>query len=191
MLGNAQPSLIDALLKHNAEFVALRSTNEERLTSKPKKQLAVISCIDTRLTRLLPQSLGLVDGDAVFIKVAGPRILDSYGDVMRSLLIAVAKLDVREVIVVGHTDCGTCEMQPQEVLNALEGAGSDPCHISSARENSEVTACLTGFDSLEQEVREALQAIREHNLLPDSLKLHGLIIDVYTAELKVVESCEG
>lgn len=45
--------------------------------------------MDTRLTRLLPDALGLANGDAVIVKVAGATIVDPYGGAMRSLLVAV------------------------------------------------------------------------------------------------------
>lgn len=34
-------------------------------------KLAIVSCMDTRLTELLPRALGLKNGDAKIIKVAG------------------------------------------------------------------------------------------------------------------------
>ena len=57
-------SMIDQIIEYNKEFVASKGY-EKYLTSKyPDKKLAVLSCMDTRLTELLPAALGLKNGDA-------------------------------------------------------------------------------------------------------------------------------
>ena len=49
---------------------------EKYITDKyPDKKLAVLSCMDTRLTELLPAALGLKNGDAKIIKNAGDLVL--------------------------------------------------------------------------------------------------------------------
>ena len=46
--------MIDEILKYNKEFVANRGY-EEFITNKyPDKKIAILSCMDTRLTALLP-----------------------------------------------------------------------------------------------------------------------------------------
>ena len=57
--------MIDEILKFNQEFVK-RGDYKQYVTDKyPNKKLAVLSCMDTRLTELLPAALGLKNGDAV------------------------------------------------------------------------------------------------------------------------------
>ena len=63
--------------------------------------------MDTRLIELLPAALGIRNGDAKIIKNAGGVITHPYGSVMRSLLVAILELGVEEVMVIGHTDCGS------------------------------------------------------------------------------------
>ena len=62
-------------------------------------KLAIVSCMDTRLTELLPRALGLKNGDAKIIKVAGGTLLTPYDSVMRSLLVAIYELDCEEIMV--------------------------------------------------------------------------------------------
>jgi carbonic anhydrase len=51
--------MIDSIIAFNREFVSSKGY-EKFLTSKyPDKKLAVLSCMDTRLTELLPAALGL------------------------------------------------------------------------------------------------------------------------------------
>lgn len=51
--------IIEEIIKYNEQFVANKGY-EKYLTSKyPDKKLAILSCMDTRLTALLPAALGL------------------------------------------------------------------------------------------------------------------------------------
>ena len=60
--------MIDQIISYNKTFVAQKGY-EKYITDKyPEKKLAVLSCMDTRLTELLPAALGLRNGDAKIIK---------------------------------------------------------------------------------------------------------------------------
>ena len=63
--------MIDQIIAYNKTFVEEKGY-EKYITDKyPDKKLAVLSCMDTRLTELLPAALGLKNGDAKIIKNAG------------------------------------------------------------------------------------------------------------------------
>ena len=81
--------IIEEIIKYNEEFVASKGY-EKYLTSKyPDKKLAILSCMDTRLTELLPAALGLKNGDAKLIKNAGGLVISPFDSAMRSLLVAI------------------------------------------------------------------------------------------------------
>ena len=63
--------IIGDILQYNKVFVA-KGSYKNYVTSKyPDKKIAVISCMDTRLTELLPAALGARNGDIKIIKNAG------------------------------------------------------------------------------------------------------------------------
>ncbi|MBP3202837.1 MAG: alpha/beta hydrolase fold domain-containing protein [Bacteroidales bacterium] len=66
--------------------------------------------MDTRLSVLLQEALGLKNGDAKVIKNAGAVIPTPWDSAMRSLIVAVYELGVTEIMVVAHTTCGACHM---------------------------------------------------------------------------------
>ena len=70
------------------------------LPSKPRRRLAVLTCMDARIDPLA--ALGLALGDAVILRNAGAQASD---DVVRSLRLARDNLGVAEVQVLAHTDC--------------------------------------------------------------------------------------
>ena len=102
--------MIDQIIEYNKEFVAEKGY-EKYITDKyPDKKLAVLSCMDTRLTELLPAALGLKNGDAKIIKNAGGLVISAFDSAMRSLIVAVYELGVEEIMVVAHSHCGACHM---------------------------------------------------------------------------------
>ena len=63
--------MIEEILEYNKTFVESKGY-EKYLTDKyPDKKLAVLSCMDTRLTELLPAALGL---KRVREQVVGPSV---------------------------------------------------------------------------------------------------------------------
>ena len=102
--------MIDQIIDFNKSFVEQKGY-EKYLTDKyPDKKLAVLSCMDTRLTELLPAALGLKNGDAKIIKNAGGLVISAFDSAMRSLIVAIYELGVQEIMVVAHSHCGACHM---------------------------------------------------------------------------------
>ena len=51
--------MIDQILSYNQRFVAEKSYEPFVTSGQPDMKLAIVSCMDTRLTQLLPNALGL------------------------------------------------------------------------------------------------------------------------------------
>ena len=96
--------MIEDILAYNKRFVAEKGY-EKYITNKyPDKKIAILSCMDTRLTALLPAALGIKNGDVKMIKNAGGIISHPFGSVIRSLMVAIYELGVTEVMVIAHSD---------------------------------------------------------------------------------------
>ena len=93
--------MLDEILAHNKEFV--KDYEGEKLSHHPQKKLAILTCMDCRLTGFLEPALGIGRGDAKIIKNAGNTIVGE--DAIRSIAAAIFSLGAEEVIVVGHTYC--------------------------------------------------------------------------------------
>ncbi len=63
--------MMDEILKYNKQFVAEKGYERFITTKYPDKKIAILSCMDTRLTELLPAALGIKNGDVKMIKNAG------------------------------------------------------------------------------------------------------------------------
>ena len=153
--------MIDEIMEYNRRFVDNKGY-EPYLTSKyPDKKLAILTCMDTRLTELLPAALGIKNGDAKLIKNAGGVTTHPYGSVVRSLLVGILELGVEEVMVIGHTDCGVQGMDGNEMLEKLVERGIDKQHIDIVRHSGiDLEKWLGGFDTVENSVHETVRELK-------------------------------
>ena len=179
--------MINEILKYNREFVAEKGY-EPYLTDKyPDKKIAIVSCMDTRLTKMLPAALGLRNGDVKIIKNAGGVITNPFDSTMRSLLVGVYELGVEEIMIVGHTDCGVQGMDGEEMLHLMRQRGVDDEHISLMKHcGIDLEKWLHGFDNVDEAVKETVDLVRNHPLMPADITVRGYIMDSTTGGLSEV-----
>ena len=180
--------MIDEILKHNREFVNTKAYEQFATSKYPDKRIAVVTCMDTRLTHLLPAALGIKNGDVKMIKNAGGTITNPFDSTMRSLLIAIYELGVNEVMVIGHTGCGVQGMDSGHMLQLMRDRGIDDEHISLMRHcGIALDSWLHGFDDTEAAVAETVDLVRNHPLMPLDITVRGFIIDSHTGLLSPME----
>ena len=105
-------SVIDEVLEANEIYS--RTHELRRLTPRPARKLAILTCMDTRLSI---RTLGLMTGDAHIIRNAGGIVTD---DSLRSLLVSHYLLDTEEIMVINHTDCGLMHASEQELRTRIQ-----------------------------------------------------------------------
>ena len=176
--------MIEEMLAYNREFVKNEGYKEYITNKYPDKKIAILSCMDTRLTALLAAALGIKNGDVKMIKNAGGVISHPFGSVIRSLLVAIFELGVEEIMVIAHSDCGACHMHSEEMLEKMKARGinADYIHMMSFC-GVDFHSWLDGFEDTEKSVRGTVDFIVHHPLIPSDVKVHGFIIDSTTGEL--------
>ena len=180
-------SVVAAILEHNQRFVAEDLGAAFKAEARPRKQLAIVTCMDTRLTTLFTAALGLTNGDANIIKLAGAEVNEPYGPIMRSLLVAVYELGVREIMVVAHTECGAQHMNCAGMSALMKQAGVlDEAFEAVSEEGLNLEEWLAGFGNLEASVEDSVAMIQNHPLMPSYVQVHGFVIDTQTGELTAV-----
>lgn len=176
--------MIEEILRHNEEFVRNEGYKEFETSKYPDKKIAIVTCMDTRLTHLLPAALGLRNGDVKMIKNAGGTITNPFDSTVRSLLVAIYELGVNEVMIIGHTGCGVQGMDAKEMLHLMRERGIDEEHISLMRHcGIDLDSWLHGFDDTEKAVLETVDLVRNHPLVPKDITVSGFIIDSLTGRL--------
>ena len=183
-VGGTESGTIDSVLAHNRAFVAGGEFARYATDKYPDKKLAVVSCMDTRLTELLAAALGLKNGDAKIIKVAGAEVAHPFGSVMRSLLIAVCELGVEDIMVVAHTNCGAQHMSGAAMIDSMRRLGVSDERIEFARHcGIDFDRWLAGFGDTEESVRKSVDLILNHPVMPPHVRVAGFVMDSVTGEL--------
>jgi carbonic anhydrase len=163
-------SVIDEVLAANEIYS--RTHEFRKLTPRPQRKLAVLTCMDTRLSI---RTLGLKTGDAHIIRNAGGIVTE---DALRSLVISHYLLGTEEIMVINHTDCGlmvASEQQLRAKIEKLAGrTAASPAHFYA-------------FQDVEENVRQQLQKLRAHPWIPDSVVVRGFVYDVSDGLLREIK----
>lgn len=180
--------MIDAILKYNQQFVKEKKYEPFKTSKFPDRKLAIVTCMDTRLTELLPAALGIKNGDAKIIKNAGGTINHPFGSAVRSLLVAVYELGVKDIMVIGHTDCGVQHMEYEEILEKMQERGVSMEAIDMLEYSGiPFQKWLSGFEDTNKAIIESVELLKKHPLLPKDIKIYGCIMDTETGELLPIE----
>ena len=163
---------IDALLGNNQVFAA--GLAERHLDVEPQRQLAIVTCMDSRLDVFA--ALGLGPGEAHVLRNAGGIITD---DVIRSLAISQRRLGTREVMLIHHTDCGMQKITDDGFRMELqETTGVSP------------SFAIESFQDVEADVRQSILRVRRSVFLPHRDVVRGFVYDVDSHQLREVEAEE-
>lgn len=181
--------MIDQIIEFNKAFVASEGYKQYITDKYPDKKLAVLSCMDTRLTELLPAALGLKNGDAKIIKNAGGLVISAFDSAMRSLIVAIYELGVKEIMVVAHSHCGACHMSYSHFHDQMLARGVTDQTLETIRKcGIDLNQWLEGFKDTPTSVRKTVETIKTHPLVPKDISIRGFIIDSGTGMLEEIES---
>ncbi len=161
-------TFIDELIANNSAYA--QSLEPRHLDVSPRRQLAVVACMDSRLD--LFAALGLAMGEAHVLRNAGGVITD---DVIRSLAISQRKLGTREVMLIHHTDCGMQKLTDDGFRAELQAAtGVAPAFA------------IESFTDAAADVRQSILRVRRSEFIPHRDTVRGFVYDVDTHQLHEV-----
>lgn len=176
------------MLEYNKRFVAEKMYEQYATSKYPDRKIAIVTCMDTRLVKLLPAALGIKNGDVKIIKNAGGTITNPFDSTVRSLLVAIYELGVNEVMIIGHTTCGVQGMDGAEMLDLMRKRGIDEEHISLMKHcGIDLESWLHGFDETDAAVMETVDLVKNHPLVPKDVIVKGYIMDSVTGALTLIE----
>ncbi len=178
---------LEEILEYNKKFIDNKDYEQYITTKIPKKKMVILSCMDTRLTELLPKAMNIKNGDAKIIKDAGATVMHPFGGVMRSILVAVYEFGTEDIFVVGHYGCGMSNLDTKSLVNKMIERGIKEETISTLNNAGvDVEKWLHGFESIEESIKESVRMIKNHPLIPSNVKVHGLIMSPETGGIDVV-----
>jgi carbonic anhydrase len=178
---------LQKILEHNKAFVENKEYVKYITSKEPNKKMVILSCMDTRLVELLPKALNINNGDVKLIKNAGASIMHPFGSIMRSIVVAVLEFGADEVLVIGHHGCGMSNLNVGRTIEkAVQRGISSDTITTLSNAGIDVKKWLHGFNSVEDSIKESVELIKNHPLVPKDIKVHGLIIEPETGKLDVV-----
>lgn len=159
---------IDELLDNNAAYAA--SFDPGELDKRPRRHMAIVSCMDARLD--IYRMLGLRAGDAHVIRNAGGVVTD---DVIRSLAVSQRKLGTAEIVLIHHTDCGMMGLDEAAERAAIE----DEAGVR-------LPFALRGFADAYDDVHHSIRLLELSPFLPHKAAIRGFVYDDCTGRLQRV-----
>ena len=163
-------SVIDEVLEANEIYS--RTHELRNLTPRPARKLAILTCMDTRLSI---RTLGLATGDAHIIRNAGGIVTD---DSLRSLLVSHYLLETEEFMIINHNDCGLMHASEQDLRTRIENR-TGTAAVSPA--------FFFAFQNVEENVHHQLQKLRTHPWVPKSVLVRGFVYDVSSGRLREIK----
>jgi carbonic anhydrase len=143
--------------------------DEGDLPMPPGKHVAIVACMDARLT---PHGLfGLRLGEAHVIRNAGGVITD---DVIRSLTISQRLLGTTEIVLVHHTDCGMLTFTDDAVKAEI-----------AADTGIRPPFALEAFSDVDADVRQSIARIQASPFIPHK-NVRGFVYEVEKGTLREV-----
>lgn len=181
-------AILDEILESNKVFCAnppVDYTQEDLKASKlPQKEIAIITCMDTRLVNFLEPALGIGRGEAKVIKTAGNGVTGVFDGTVRSLLVCIYELGIKEIIVIGHHECGMAKTTSEGLTKAMLSRGIAPEAIHMIRK--ELQEWADEFQHPEQNVEDTVDALRMNPLIPKDVPIHGLMFHPRSGKLDLI-----
>ena len=153
-------------------------------SSIPKRQLAIFTCMDTRLVDFLEPAMGIRRGEAKVIKNAGNAITGPFEATIRSLVLSIFELGVNEIVVIGHLDCGMAHASSQELSKKMLAKGISQDAIKMI--DKELEQWLDNFHHPLDNIESVVYKIRTNPLIPKNIPVHGLMFNPHNGELQII-----
>ena len=158
------------ILSANKQFVD--GFHHSDLTGTARKGLAIITCMDSRISPLAV--VGMQAGDAKILRNAGARVTD---DVLRTLVLASYLLGVNRILVMPHTDCRMASEDEASIHATIHEQFGVDTRSLEFRTVSDQRAALS-ID---------VTRIRSYPLLQKGVSVAGAIYNVSTGQLEPVD----
>jgi carbonic anhydrase len=195
--------LLEGVSKFQKEVFPQHRHLYEELKDQQRPETLFITCADSRIVpQMITQSK---PGDLFICRNAGnmvPPYGETHGGVSATIEYSVCVLEVRHIIVMGHTDCGAMRalMHPEKV--------ADLPTVKDWLSHGEVARRIVSENCAGCSDEEALPAITEENVIAqlnhlrthpsvasrlarEAIQLHGWLYHIRTGHMEAYDSQLG
>ncbi|MES5955654.1 carbonic anhydrase [Bacillus fungorum] len=149
------------------------------MNSKNKKVL-LLTDIEHGIEAIIQQITNVQRENMLTIHSYDSVIVHPYGDIMRSVIIAIYQENVEEIFVVGIEDKETALVNLQSKRDSIkDNIELDYLFKNCMPEFSGGTLdeWLSGKENVSENIEKSIDIIRHHPLVPSDVKVHGFMID--------------
>src|SRR3954447_11966176 len=139
-------TIIDRALEANREY---SKTYDVALGTRPAPTIAVVTCMDPRLSDLTGM-LGLPQADIDVIRTGGPAVTD---DVLGELVVSTRVLRTRGIMLFKHTGYGFTTFSDDQLNSDL---------AKSTGDSSPVPMRFFSYKDPEENTRQQIRTVRAH-----------------------------
>ncbi|HDR3656840.1 TPA: carbonic anhydrase [Bacillus cereus] len=157
------------------------------MNSKNKKVL-LLTDIEHGIEPTIQQVTNIQQENMLTIRSYDSVIVHPYGDIMRSIIIAIYQENVKEIFVVGIEDKKTSSVNLQTQRDFIK----DKIELDYLFKNcmpefasGSLNQWLSGQKNVSENIEKSIDMIRHHPLVPSNVKVRGFRID-RTGEKEVV-----
>jgi carbonic anhydrase len=167
--------MLDEILTRNKAYAERHRNALPRL---PARNLVVLTCLDHRIDP--SAALGLELGDAAVIRNAGGRVTPAFLQNLALLGLVVRNrggdVSSSELLLMQHTECGVGGLADEHAEALASYFGITPAQVASK----------SPADPYEG-TRVDIEALSAAPAIPDSLSVTGLVYDVESGRVELVE----
>jgi carbonic anhydrase len=163
-------SIIDSALSANRKYA---KTHDPKLADRPAPKIAVVTCMDPRLSNL-PEILGLPHADIDVIRTGGPAVTE---DVLGELVVSTRVLGTTEIMLLNHTGCG---------FTTFTDAGLNAKLAAATGDWSPAPMRFFSYEEPEEHTRLQITKVRSHPWIAKEIPVRGFVFDMQTGLLSEV-----
>ncbi len=172
---------IDARIKERESWALRR-----QLGIPNNRRLWVLTCMDERIP--VNEALGIQDGDAHIYRNAGALATD---DAIRSAMLTTQFFGTKEIVVLGHTECGMMSAKAEDLVKALKDKGIDtdnpsidPTLPELKLDKGAFGKWIRLFEDIDASVQAQADALRKSPLIPKDVTISAYIYEVESNTLR-------
>ncbi len=170
-------------LRKNAKFVKDYQNPGQAIEATAPACL-VVADSNPALTGIIEPALGLAQGQATMIRIAGAWGGKDGEELARSAALALHLDECREVYVVGFQACSACLVDRKQIQEKMKAAGLLEKFPDGG---AQLIDRMRGPGSPELAVQETVKLLRKR-LAPRRVPVHGCMLDPATGALKVINA---
>lgn len=143
------------------------------------KKVLVITDVEQELVPILQKTTNIQPENMLTIESYGCIISHPYGDIMRSVIMAIYEENVEDIFVVGTKDKSHRSIKLPTQLEKDKIKTLDYLFKNSTPElqGGTLDAWLNGSGNVSENIKKSVEVIRHHALVPLHVNVQGLMID--------------